>query len=156
MDLILTPPEWRGLKIATRQLLAEFENLEDAAQFVRVKPSELSRYQNFDQTAFIPLDVAVILERIANIRHVSKKYQDILGFYASDAHCPNSETLKLVEQVGHLAKAIQESTDHDSPGGAGITEFEARHIQEKLAGVQIQLSEVITAVHAQSVKAAAE
>ena len=59
MNTSLTSTEARLLILATRKLLDRFKNLKDASSFCRVKPTNLSQYQSFEHTAFMPVDVVI-------------------------------------------------------------------------------------------------
>ena len=69
----LTEMDKRHLKSATRELLDEFDNLEKAALHCRMGPARLSEYQNFDASAFMPVDVILALERAASKPVISSR-----------------------------------------------------------------------------------
>lgn len=135
------------MKIATRELLNEFDSLRDAADKCRMGAARLSQFQNFDAPAFMPIDVVFILERAIGKPIVTSLISRMHGAcwpkpYGDAA----SEAMDLPSVMGDLVTFIKTAMTKSSPGGLIFTETEKRRYQEIRANMEKELREVDLAV----------
>lgn len=148
MNIQLREMEYRLLKLATRKLLGRFKNLEDAAKHCRVKPTNLSQYQSFDHSAFMPVDVAMELERVVGEPVLTRELtalHDKMGWPESEFDV-RDEALDVPVAVGELLAFICEATADHSPGGRRLTENEKRRYFELRRKVSEELRQLDAAV----------
>ncbi|MGB0670570.1 MAG: hypothetical protein ACPGNT_03670 [Rhodospirillales bacterium] len=140
--------EKRLLKLATRKLLDHFRSLEEAAGVCRVKPTNLSQYQSFETTAFMPIDVLMDLERAAGAAPVSSELVRLLEESAPPEvdRGVRDEALDVPVAVGELLAFVCEATAEHSPGGTRLTENEKRRYFELRDRVRNELMELDQAV----------
>lgn len=140
--------EFRLLKLATRKLLDSFDSLQAASQLCRVKPTNLSQYQSFEHTAFMPVDVVINLEREANSSVLSEEMARI-----SEGKSPSEsdrgvrdEALDVPVAVGALLAFVCEATAAESANGTLLSENEKRRYFELRNNVESELLELDAAV----------
>ena len=140
--------EYRLLKLATRKLLDSFASLNVAAQKCRVKPTNLSQYQSFEHTAFMPIDVVIHLERAANSSVLSEEMARICESNTASAsdRGVRDEALDVPVAVGQLLAFVCEATAVESAGGAALSENEKRRYFELRNNVEAELRELDAAV----------
>lgn len=140
--------EIRQLKLATRKLLDSFGSLEKAAAHCRVKPSNLSQYQSFEHTAFMPVDVALALEKIAGEPVVTRELARIHGSEACGEADRDvlDEALDVPVAVGELLAYVREAKAPHSPAGRRMSENEKRLYFELRARVSEELRQLDEAV----------
>ena len=148
MNNSLNEMEFRLLKLATRKLLDSFGSLKAAADLCRVKPTNLSQYQSFEHTAFIPVDVAIKLERASGISSVSEEMARTLETdqVSESDRGVRDEALDVPVAVGELLAFVCEATAAESAGGAALTENEKRRYFELRNKVEAELRELDVAV----------
>jgi hypothetical protein len=143
----LTDMEKRQIKVATRQLLDEFPNLQEAAKLCRMGATRLSQYQYFDAPAFMPIDVVFVLERAVRkpvlTGQVLKMHQAVWPVPEGDVA---SEVMDLAPALGDLVTFIKQATHKASHGGMRFSEVEKRAYQEIRARMEKELREVDLAV----------
>lgn len=148
MNTTYNEMEFRLLKLATRKLLDSFGSLKTAASMCRVKPTNLSQYQSFEHSAFMPVDVLLELERAANTSILSEEMARIAG----TAPAPESdrgvrdEALDVPVAVGELLAFVCEATAAGSAGGQTLSENEKRRYFELRNQVEAELRELDAAV----------
>jgi len=140
--------EFRLLKLATRKLLDSFQNLKDASSHCRVKPTNLSQYQSFEHSAFMPVDVVLELERAAETSVLSEEMARIAGSKptAESERGVRDEALDVPVAVGELLAFVCEATAAESAGGQALTENEKRRYFELRNKVEAELRELDGAV----------
>jgi len=140
--------EFRLLKLATRKLLDQFDNLRAASDLCRVKPTNLSQYQSFEHATCMPIDVALTLERAIGVpiltEEMARLHESTVG-PASDRNV-RDEALDVPVAVGELLAFVCEATSEASPGGERLTENEKRRYFELRGRVAAELRELDTAV----------
>lgn len=137
----------RHLKLATRKLLERFSSLEQAASHCRVKPTNLSQYQSFEHNAFMPVDVAMSLEREIGEPILSAEIARLHGVdWPSPDGSVRDEALDVPVAVGELLAFIQFATSPSSEGGKLLTENEKRRYFELRRQVEVELRELDSAV----------
>jgi len=148
MNAGLNEMDIRLLKLATRKLLDAFNNLQEAAQVCRVKPTNLSQYQSFEKSAFMPVDVLVALERAAGIAPVTEELNRIHDSTEREAgkRSVRDEALDVPVAVGELLAFVCEATGDNSPAGARLSENEKRRYFELRHRVEQELRELDDAV----------
>ncbi|MGB0682589.1 MAG: hypothetical protein ACPGOV_07775 [Magnetovibrionaceae bacterium] len=148
MNERLNDMEKRLLKLATRKLLDGFGSLEKAAQRCRVKPTNLSQYQSFETTAFMPVDVVMDLERAAGLPAISEELTRIheTEVTSDPDRGVRDEALDVPVAVGNLLAFVCEATAEHSPGGTRLTETEKRKYFELRDKVREELQELDQAV----------
>ncbi len=148
MNASLSDMEVRLLKLATRKLLDAFKNLNDAAQACRVKPTNLSQYQSFEKTAFMPIDVMVELERAVGTAPLTNELVRIheMTEHAQADRSVRDEALDVPVAVGELLAFVCEATGDNSPAGARLSENEKRRYFELRHRVERELRELDEAV----------
>lgn len=140
--------EHRLLKLATRKLLDSFDSLQAASKLCRVKPTNLSQYQSFEHSAFMPVDVVMDLERAAGTSVLSKEMARI----GEGKTSPESdrgvrdEALDVPVAVGELLAFVCEATAVGSDNGAQLSENEKRRYFELRNNVEAELQELDAAV----------
>jgi hypothetical protein len=152
MNIKLREMEYRLLKLATRKLLGRFDNLEHAASHCRVKPTNLSQYQSFDHSAFMPIDVAMELERVVGEPVLTREMNmlhDKLGWPEQEFNV-RDEALDVPVAVGELLAFVCEATADHSPGGRRLTENEKRKYFELRRKVTEELRQLDAAVEQDS------
>ncbi len=140
--------EFRLIKLATRKLLNTFGSLQAASELCRVKPTNLSQYQSFEHTAFMPVDVVITLERAANLYVLSEemaKVREIIEVSATERGV-RDEALDVPVAVGELLAFVCEATAQGSAGGVKLTENEKRRYFEIRNQVEAELKELDAAV----------
>jgi len=148
MNKGLDEMEFRLLKLATRKLLDQFDNLRAASDLCRVKPTNLSQYQSFEHATCMPIDVALTLERACGAAILSDELSrlheadDDLG----TERAVRDEALDVPVAVGELLAFVCEATSEGSPGGERLTENEKRRYFELRGRVASELRELDTAV----------
>tara|TARA_R110000787_G_scaffold152035_1_gene265789 strand:- start:31140 stop:31637 length:498 start_codon:yes stop_codon:yes gene_type:complete len=152
MNIQLREMEYRLLKLATRKLLGRFKNLEEAAGQCRVKPTNLSQYQSFDHSAFMPVDVAMELERVIGEPILTRELANLHEQRGWPEHMLDvrGEALDIPVAVGELLAFICEATAENSPGGRRLTENEKRRYFELRRNVSEELRQLDTAVEQDS------
>lgn len=139
--------EKRQLKIATQELLDEFDNLHDAAKQCRMSTARLSQFQNFDAPAFMPIDVVFALERQVGKPVVTSQISKMHGAYWPEPEGDAaSEAMDLSPAVGDLVSFIKQATQKESPGGVKFTENEKRAYLKIRAHMDKELRELDLAV----------
>lgn len=148
MNAGLSEMETRLLKLATRKLLDAFANLNDAAAACRVKPTNLSQYQSFEKTTFMPIDVIVALERAAGISPLTEELNRIhdAAMAGEAQRSVRDEALDVPVAVGELLAFVCEATGDNSPAGALLSENEKRRYFELRHRVEQELRELDEAV----------
>jgi hypothetical protein len=148
MNSGLSDMETRLLKLATRKLLDTFTNLNDAAAVCRVKPTNLSQYQSFEKTAFMPIDVLVALECAAASSPITEELIRIHEATDQDTgeRSVRDEALDVPVAVGELLAFICEATADHSPAGARLSENEKRRYFGLRDRVEQELRELDDAV----------
>ncbi|MBT6095156.1 MAG: hypothetical protein HOH04_09750 [Rhodospirillaceae bacterium] len=148
MNANLSEMDTRLLKLATRKLLDAFSSLQEAAQVCRVKPTNLSQYQSFEKTAFMPIDVIVALERAAGTAPLTKELNRIHEATEQSIgdRSVRDEALDVPVAVGELLAFICEATGDNSPAGARLSENEKRRYFELRHQVEQELRELDEAV----------
>ncbi len=148
MNAPLSEMEIRLLKLATRKLLDGFANLNDAAAVCRVKPTNLSQYQSFEKTAFMPVDVMVALERAVGRAPLTDELVRIHDAAESGEgkRSVRDEALDVPVAVGELLAFVCEATGDNSPAGALLSENEKRRYFELRHRVEQELRELDEAV----------
>ena len=147
MSVDLTDMEKRQIKVATRQLLDEFPNLQEASKLCRMGATRISQYQYFDAPAFMPVDVVFALERAARKPILTSQ---IVKMHAAVWPEPEgdvaSEVMDLAPALGELVTFIKQATHKDSQDGIHFSELEKRRYQEIRARMEKELREVDLAV----------
>ena len=140
--------EIRLLKLATRKLLDGFGSLEKAAAHCRVKPSNLSQYQSFEHTAFMPVDVALALEAVIGEPILTRELARLHGLENCEADSGDvlDEALDVPVAVGELLAYVREAKSPDSPAGRKMSENEKRRYFELRRRVSDELQELDRAV----------
>ncbi len=153
MNTPLADMRIRLLILATRKLLDKFKNLKDAATFCRVKPTNLSQYQSFEHSAFMPVDVVMALESVAGEPFVSGEMARLheTGEMARTHGEVRDEALDVPVAVGELLAFICEATANPSPGGRQLTEFEKRRYFDLRQRVREELDQLDAAVESEGV-----
>jgi len=148
MNRSLEDMEFRLLKLATRKLLDKFGNLKSAAELCRVKPTNLSLYQSFEHSTFMPVDVALILERHAGAPILTSELGRLqeAGTLSNPDRGVRDEALDVPVAVGALLAFVCEATAEQSPGGHTLTENEKRRYMELRSQVEEELRELDMAV----------
>ena len=148
MNSGLNDMETRLLKLATRKLLDTFTSLNLAAAACRVKPTNLSQYQSFEKTAFVPVDVLVDLERAAGSAPVTEELIRIQEATDKDTgeRSVRDEALDVPIAVGELLAFICEATSDQSPAGTKLSENEKRRYFRLRDQVEQELRELDEAV----------
>lgn len=148
MNDSLAEMETRLLKLATRKLLDSFANLNDAAAVCRVKPTNLSQYQSFEKTTFMPVDVMIALERAAGTAPLTEELNRIHDTAEGGDGDRNvrDEALDVPVAVGELLAFVCEATSENSPAGLLLSENEKRRYFELRAQVEQELRELDEAV----------
>ena len=148
MNDSLAEMETRLLKLATRKLLDSFQNLNEAAALCRVKPTNLSQYQSFEKTTFMPIDVMIALERAAGDAPLTEELYRIHDTEESGDGDRNvrDEALDVPVAVGELLAFVCEATSENSPAGVQLSENEKRRYFELRAQVEQELRELDEAV----------
>ncbi|PHS79777.1 MAG: hypothetical protein COB59_00375 [Rhodospirillaceae bacterium] len=147
MSKELADMDKRQLKIATRELLNEFPNLQNAATHCRTNTTRLSQYQNFDSPTFMPIDVVLSLETACGNSIVSRQ---LAKMQTEDDVMPEgdaiSESMDLSPAVGELIAFIKIATQKTSSGGVHFSELEKRQYQEIRSRMDKELREVDLAI----------
>ncbi len=140
--------ETRLLKLATRKLLDLFGSLKDASKHCRVKPTNLSQYQSFEHSAFMPVDVVLDLERVSQSAILSEEMARIAGSAPAQEsdRGVRDEALDVPVAVGELLAFVCEATAAESAGGTLLTENEKRRYFEIRSKVEAELRELDVAV----------
>jgi len=148
MNMSVTDMEFRLLKLATRKLLDKFGSLKVAAGLCRVKPTNLSQYQSFEHTTFMPIDVALTLERHAGAPILTNELTRLQekGLDASPERGVRDEALDVPVAVGELLAFVCEATAEHSPSGSDLSENEKRRYIELRRQVEEELRELDAAV----------
>jgi len=148
MNTALNDMEFRLLKLATRKLLDKFGSLKAAADLCRVKPTNLSQYQSFEHTTFMPIDVALTLERHAGAPVLTGELSRLQerGIDVSVERGVRDEALDVPVAVGQLLAFVCEATSESSPNGADLSENEKRRYIELRRQVEEELRELDAAV----------
>ena len=140
--------EYRLLKLATRKLLNSFDSLQAASRLCRVKPTNLSQYQSFEHSAFMPVDVVINLEREANSSVLSEEMARISEGKAmvESERGVRDEALDVPVAVGELLAFVCEATAVGSANGILLSENEKRRYFELRNNVEAELLELDAAV----------
>ncbi len=128
MDGLIGDTEIRLIKLATRKLLDRFSSLQEASNFCRVKPTNLSHYQSFEHSAFMPVDVALMLELQIGESILTDEIARLHETKLRNAQdrSVRDEALDVPVAVGELLAFVCEATATHSPGGTKLTENEKR------------------------------
>jgi len=147
MNETLGDMEFRLLKLATRKLLDHFGSLKAAAELCRVKPTNLSQYQSFEHTTFMPVDVILTLERAAGRTFLSDELKRLSETATSDDQDREvrDEALDILA-VGELLAFVCEATAEHSESGIRLSENEKRRYFELRRRVGQELDELDSAV----------
>jgi len=148
MNKTVSDMEFRLLKLATRKLLDTFGSLKVAAGLCRVKPTNLSQYQSFEHTTFMPIDVALTLERHAGVSILTDELTRLQeqGLDVNPDRGVRDEALDVPVAVGELLAFVCEATAEQSPSGADLSENEKRRYFELRRQVEEELRELDAAV----------
>lgn len=128
MDGLVGETEYRLIKLATRKLLDRFPSLQEASNYCRVKPTNLSHYQSFEHSTFMPVDVALMLELQVGEPILTDEIARLhdTKLRNSSARGVRDEALDVPVAVGELLAFVCEATAVRSLGGAKLTENEKR------------------------------
>ncbi len=148
MNMSVSDMEFRLLKLATRKLLDTFGSLKVAADLCRVKPTNLSQYQSFEHTTFMPIDVALTLERHAGAPILTNEMSRMQekGIDVTGERGVRDEALDVPVAVGELLAFVCEATTEHSPDGADLSENEKRRYIDLRRQVEEELRELDAAV----------
>jgi len=148
MNETLGDMEFRLLKLATRKLLDHFGSLRAAADLCRVKPTNLSQYQSFEHTTFMPVDVILTLERAAGETYLSDELKRLSETATSQdlEREVRDEALDVPVAVGELLAFVCEATAEHSESGMRLSENEKRRYFELRRRVGQELDELDSAV----------
>ncbi|NQV98662.1 MAG: hypothetical protein HQ483_03100 [Rhodospirillales bacterium] len=148
MNILRDEMEFRLLKLATRKLLNSFGSLQAAAEVCRVKPTNLSQYQSFEHTAFMPIDVVIHLQRAASSTVLSEEMAKLgeTNTISESERGVRDEALDIPVAVGQLLAFVCEATAVESAGGPALSENEKRRYFELRNNVEAELRELDAAV----------
>lgn len=129
--------DYSAIKSATRRALEDAAPLAGIAERTRVDGGRLSRYSNPDHPEFIPVDVAMDLDRLSGANRILRAWAELCGFDLV-AREPSAEQERcLLQHIGDLGRATGDlhATMCDAVSDGRVTPREASLIERKSGAV---------------------
>jgi hypothetical protein len=126
-----TRADYLAIKAATRRACEEAGPLKEIAAATRVDAPQLSRYGNVEEPSFVPVDVAMDVDRLAGKPTILAAYAQVCGF-ALVPHELHAHACRLFDHVAEIARdmsAVVAELAEQKPE----TPARARAIEDKTA-----------------------
>lgn len=132
--------DYLAIKAATRRGCEAAGTLESIAERTRVDAAQLSRYGNVEEKAFVPLDVAMDIDKLAASPIILRAVAEREG-YKLVPHEVHARTTDILGQVADLIRKTSAVTS-EAADCKPVTPARAREIESEAAAAIDALSDL--------------